>query len=76
MLIEDIGRSHNYRVAVAYVRLYTKMIHLAFECTFIPGVLALPSDVRSSIGVLNAPVRKLLADGQEQQTWPPPIDIR
>lgn len=74
LLIEDIGRSHNYRVSNVYTRLYTKMIHFVFECTFIAGVLGLPPDVKTSIKVLNAPLRKLLADGQERQTWPPLID--
>lgn len=74
ILLEDIGRSHNYKVTVAYTRLYTKMIHFAFECTFVPGVLGLAPDFTAVVRILNAPLRKLLSDGQEQQTWPPRID--
>lgn len=74
LLLEDIGRSHNYQVVGVYTRFYTKMIHLVFDCTFVSGVLGLPPDMKTAIKVLNAPLRKLFPDGQERQTWPPIIE--
>ena len=75
ILLEDIGKSRNYRVKTSYVRLYTKMIHFAFECSFVPRVLGLPFDLDATVRVLNQPIRKLLANGQEDQQWPPQIKL-
>jgi hypothetical protein len=73
ILLSDIGRSHNFIVKVCYIRLYTKMIHMAFECTFVRNVLGLAADPRAVITLLNQPMRKLLESGGEEQDWPPQI---
>ncbi len=73
ILLSDIGRSHNFIVKVCYIRLYTKMIHMAFECTFVRNALGLAADPRAVISLLNQPMRKLLETGGEQQDWPPQI---
>jgi hypothetical protein len=73
ILISDIGRSHNFIVRASYIRLYTKLIHMAFECTFVRNVLGLAADPRAVIALLNQPMRKLLETGGEEQEWPPQI---
>lgn len=75
LLLEEIGRSHNFSVKPVYIRLYTKMIHFAFECAFVSGVLGLPSDPTRAIRLLNQPMRRLLPDGREEQDWPPQITV-
>lgn len=75
LLLEEIGRSHNFSVRPVYIRLYTKMIHFAFECAFVSGVLGLPSDPTRAIRLLNQPMRRLLSDGREEQDWPPQITV-
>jgi hypothetical protein len=75
ILVSDIGRSHNFNVKVAYVRLYTKMIHMAFECNFVRNMLGLAGDPRAILRLLNHPMRKLLANGREEQDWPPQVSL-
>lgn len=73
IMLSEIGRSHNFLVRVSYIRLYTKMIHIAFDCTFVPNVLGLAADPRAIISLLNQPMRKLMESGTEEQEWPPQI---
>ena len=75
LLIADIGRGEHYRVKQEYVRLYTKMVHLAFTCEFVTGAMALPVAVSSIVETLNAPMRKLETDGTEKLTRPPQIPL-
>ncbi len=75
ILVSDIGRSHNFNVKIAYVRLYTKMIHIAFECSFVRNMLGLAGDPRAILHLLNQPMRKLMPDGKEEQEWPPQVSL-
>ncbi len=75
LLVADVGRSFNFQVSISYIRLYTKMIHLAFACNFVAGVLALAPDPQLLLRILNSPVRRLLADGREQQRVPPQVRV-
>ena len=56
-------------------RIYKKLIHLAFECTFVRRVLGLPRDWDSVLATLNAPIRRLTSTGAEKQEWPTQIRL-
>jgi hypothetical protein len=74
ILLDDIGRAHNFDVKITYIRLYTTMIHLAIRCSFVQGVLGLPPrDPSSLIHTLNQPLRKLLQTGVEEARHPPQL---
>jgi hypothetical protein len=74
ILLDDIAHAHNFNVKIIYIRLYTTMIHLAFQCSFVQGVLGLPPRHPSSlIHILNQPMRKLLETGVEEARHPPQL---
>lgn len=75
ILLTEIGRSYNYSVKLEYCRLYTKMIHLAFSCSFVKSVLGMAPDSSDTIRYINQPLRKLLADGTEEQSYPPQVTL-
>jgi len=75
ILLTEIGRSFNFSVKLAYCRLYTKMIHFAFECTFVRSVLGLAPDTRETVRFINLPLRKLIEDGTETQSFPPQVPV-
>ena len=74
VLLDDIAHAHNFNVKTVYVRLYTTMIHFAFRCFFVHGVLGLaPRHTSSLINTLNQPIRKLLETGVEETRHPPQL---
>lgn len=76
ILLEDIARGYNFSIRPAYVRFYTTMIHFAFECSFVPGVLGLPPiDPNTLIRNLNQPIRKLLPNGTEECQRAPQLTL-
>jgi hypothetical protein len=75
ILLTEIGRSYNYSVKLEYCRLYTKMIHFAFSCNFVKSVLGMAPDSGDTIRYINQPLRKLLPDGTEEQSYPPQVAL-
>ena len=73
LLVMDIGRVNNYLVRVEYIRLYTKMIHIAFSASFVRGTLGVPYTASSVIKVLNADLMKLQPDGTVMRQSPPRV---
>lgn len=73
ILLAEIGRSYNFHVETRLMRKYTKMLHLAFRCRFQPGSLGLAPTPTLVVRTLEAPLRKLLPNGQEDRDTPPAI---
>lgn len=75
LLLYNIGRGHNYSVQLKYCRLYTKMIHFSFLCTFTKGAMSLPPDPRKDIILINKPIQKLLENGKLEEVYPPEFPV-
>ena len=73
ILLSDIGRNYNFNVKSCYIRLYTKMIHLAFRCEFVRGAFGIPYNPHQTVEILNEPLSKILPDGTGAPPEFPPI---
>lgn len=76
ILLSELGKTYHFRVSVRYIRLYTRMIHLAFRCNFVEKKLSISHNPLESIKILNDPIIKILSDGQAARPdFPPRIDV-